>query len=253
MLVHLHEEFGERSVEHCNGMFAFCVYDSRRKRLFLARDRVGKKPLFYYRDSEKFVFASEMKSLFADGLIQRRVNKQAIRSSLMNGHVPSPDTAFMDVVQLEPGHYMIVDNDGLSIHRYWNPDYVQRSDPSLEVAKNEYIDLLKTCVKDRLISDVPVGLLLSGGIDSCSIAAMMAEEGISIPTFTLRFDERDKDEGDIAKIMAQRMGSDHQEMFLRMDMSSAVFCLCKSDNVPRLILLFGLSKLVHRTAPLTNS
>jgi len=217
VLVHLYEEYGDGFVERCNGMFAFSIYDIQRNRMLLARDRVGKKPLFYYMNDRYFVFGSELKTLFVNGDAPRRVNRAVIQDYMMFGFVHTPETAFEDVYQLEAAHYMVVEEGHIEKHCYWRPDYVHTTSRTLEDAKAEYIELLKTCVQDRLISDVPIGLLLSGGIDSCSIAAMMGEMGVDIPTFTIRFGEKDEDEGEIASLMAQKVGARHTELFVQIE------------------------------------
>jgi len=217
VLVHLYEEYGDSFIERCNGMLALCLYDARRQRLYLARDRVGKKPLFYHVNTEYFVFASELKSLFVTDAAPRRVSKSGILDYLAFGFVPTPYTAFADIYQLEPAHYMIVERGQVQKHRYWTPNYSCTVSRSLADAQAEYIELLSTCVKDRLIADVPVGLLLSGGIDSGSIAAIMAEQNISIPAFTIRFENREKDEGDVARQTVLHVGATHEEMFVQIN------------------------------------
>ena len=215
VLVHLYEEYGDNFIERCNGMFAFCIYDVRRRRLYLARDRIGKKPLFYHWNRNFFLFGSELKSLFVNDSIPRGVDQSAILDFLTFGFVPTPHTAFEGVYQLEPAHYMVVESGEIRKCKYWDPLTASDRPRSLADAQLDYVDLLKTCVRDRLISDVPVGLLLSGGIDSCSIAAMMAEENLSVPTFTIRFENQEKDEGQIARAIARHIGAAHEELFVQ--------------------------------------
>ncbi len=216
VLIHLYEEYGDSFIERCNGMFALCIYDVRRQRLYLARDRVGKKPLYYHINRDYFVFGSELKCLFVNETAPRRVKRSAILEFLTFGFINAPDTAFEEIYQLEPAHYMIVEGDRIHKQRYWIPDYAHMVRRSLEEAREHYLELLSTCVRDRLISDVPVGLLLSGGIDSCSIAAMMAEQDVSIPTFTIRFKNAEKDEGNVAALVARRLRTEHEELYVEM-------------------------------------
>jgi asparagine synthase (glutamine-hydrolysing) len=136
---------------------------------------------------------------------------------MMFGFIHAPETAFENIYQLEPAHYMVVEDAKIRKHCYWSPDYVHTIPRTLDDAKNEYIELLKSCVRDRLVSDVPIGLLLSGGIDSCSIASLMGEMGVDIPAFTIRFGEKDADEGEIASLMAKKVGAHHTELFVQME------------------------------------
>ena len=217
ILVHLYEEYGDRFIERCNGMFAIAIYDIARRRLYVARDRVGKKPLFYYATADSFWFASELKALFVNPSIPRRVYRPALFDFLTFGFVSTPDTAFEGVQQVKPAHYLVVEQGRVSEHEYWRPALRAESASPLAVAQQEYLDLLRGCVQDRLVADVPVGLLLSGGIDSCSIAVILGELRAKIPTFTIRFSERDLDEGEIARRVAEQVGAEHTELVVKMD------------------------------------
>ena len=216
VLVHLYEEYGDDFVTRCEGMFAFSIYDAPRQRMLLARDRIGKKPLFYYLNHQFFVFGSELKCLFVNDAVPREAFQPALLHYLMFGFVAAPQTAFRGVFQLEPAHYMVIEGGRARQERYWNPAalFVQPVRRSFAEAREEYLDLLRTSITDRLISDVPVGLLLSGGIDSTSIAAIMAEQNIAIPTFTIRFRDGDKDEGETARRVAERIASEHEELYV---------------------------------------
>ncbi|MBV6396433.1 MAG: Asparagine synthetase [glutamine-hydrolyzing] 1 [Anaerolineales bacterium] len=218
VMLHMYEEYGETFIERCNGMFALCIYDSARQRLYLARDRMGKKPLFYHHAADRFIFGSEIKALLAHGTIPRRVNRDGLADFLTFGFVANPATAFEGIHQLEPAHYLVVESDGRTRKReYWSLEGKRVIRRSLRDAQSEYIELLSASVQDRLISDVPVGLLLSGGIDSGSILAMMSRDNAAVPTFTIRFGDPEKDEGPVARAMANHAGSRHEELFVNTD------------------------------------
>lgn len=218
VLLHLYEEYGDAFIERCNGMFALCIYDTIRRRLYLARDRLGKKPLFYCQTADKFIFGSEIKALLVNGDIPRRVNRNAMVDFLTFGFVTTPATAFEGIYQLKPAHYLVVDVDGeIQQHSYWSLDQKRVIHRTLQDAEAEYLELLSSSVQDRLIADVPIGLLLSGGIDSSSILAMMSRVNADIPTFTIRFDDPAKDEGPIARAMSEHVGSRHEELFVQMN------------------------------------
>lgn len=219
VLVHMYEEFGDEFIKYCYGMFAFCIYDVPRQRLVLARDRVGKKPLFYSHTDHFFAFGSELKCLLSIQGVSREVNRAGIMEFLTYGYVATPNTAFESLYQLAPGHALVVEHQRMREWCYWDPIefFKAPTDRPLEDLTEEYLALLRTAIADRLISDVPVGLLLSGGIDSTSIAALLAEQNQHIPTFTVRFSEHDKDEGKIARLMADCIDSEHHELFVRAD------------------------------------
>jgi asparagine synthase (glutamine-hydrolysing) len=259
VLLHLYEEYGDAFVKRCNGMFAFCIHDTRRQRLYLARDRLGQKPLFYFYDGIRFLFASEIKSLLVGSHMPRKVNQSAILDYLTFGFVPNPSTAFEGIYQVEPAHYMIVDATGLGKHGYWHLDSRSPIERSLADAQAEYLDLLRSCIRDRLISDVPVGLLLSGGIDSCSILSMMAEVDDTLPAFTIRFRDARKDEGAVAKEMARHAGAIHKEFYVEVeDMRSILPKLAwhyeQPFNDPSAVPTYYVSRMAreHVTVVLTG-
>src|SRR5215813_12420469 len=183
-IAHLYEDEGERCVERLRGMFAFAVWDRRERRLFIARDRVGKKPLHYALAGGTLVFGSEIKSLLLHPGVKREVNLQAISDFLSFGYVPDPATAFTGVSKLPPGHTLTFKDGRISVRRYWDFDYsLDSAAPGVrepELHEEEYVErlreLIAESVKLRLLSDVPLGAFLSGGIDSSVVVAMMARE-----------------------------------------------------------------------------
>jgi asparagine synthase (glutamine-hydrolysing) len=215
VIIHAYEEYGPRCVEQFNGMFAFAIYDSKARRIFLARDRFGKKPLHYAVTSGDFLFGSELKSLLAHPTIRREIDLDALATYLMREHVPAPLTIFKRVRKLPPAHWMIYDLDQreLKIERYWRMSIA----PDLKIGEREAADLLLTelraAVQRRLVSEVPLGVFLSGGIDSSGVAALMAETVSSgkLKTFNIAFTEKSYDESSYARRVAKLLGSDHYE------------------------------------------
>lgn len=220
VIAHLAEHLSPADLAaQLDGMFAFAVWDERRQRLIVGRDRVGKKPLYYWAGGGEFVFGSEIKAVLADPRVPRRLEPRAIPAHLMFGYVPTPLTFFEDVFTLPPGHVLVAE-PGRSpvLERYWQPqvpgsDGVERLDVSLPEAARLVRSHLERAVERRLISDVSLGAFLSGGIDSSAIVGIMA--GLSekpVPTFTIGFEDRDGfDERPYARAVARRHATDHHE------------------------------------------
>jgi asparagine synthase (glutamine-hydrolysing) len=211
-------EFGVECLSRLRGMFAFAIWDARDQSLFVARDRVGKKPLHYRVDSDGISFASEAKAFFAESSFTASPNLEAISHYLTYQCVPSPFSAFEGVQKLPPGSYLLVKNGEVSVHRYWRLRYTPKRELSEADAAAELLDRLREAVRIRLVSDVPIGAFLSGGIDSSTVVALMA--GLSdspIKTYSIGFAERDYDELPYARMIAQRYGTDHHEFIVRPD------------------------------------
>jgi len=218
-ILHLYEDYDTDCVQHLRGMFAFAIWDGRKRRLLLARDRVGQKPLYYFRHQNGLVFASEIKALLEHPEVPRRVNLKAIPLYLTYGYVPAPETIFEGIYKLPPGHIMTVQDEGLEVSEYW--DLRDHHDQSILRPKKDYIkelcELLKEAVAIRLISDVPLGAFLSGGIDSTAVVAMMSElVGQPVQTFAIGFaGEPSFDELKYARLAAERYGTDHHEFVVK--------------------------------------
>jgi|WetSurMetagenome_2_1015567.scaffolds.fasta_scaffold00022_52 asparagine synthase (glutamine-hydrolysing) len=216
VIVHLFEEKREKCVEDLNGMFAFAVYDTRKNELFLARDRVGKKPLYYCRDGDEFLFASELKSILAITGRKYPLDHRSLELFFAFTFIPAPYTIFEGIRKLEPGHTITVSGD-LSIRDacYWYlPSGVNslEKNPDLASCSKGLRDLLYDSVQKRMIADVPLGAFLSGGIDSTIIVAIMAElDTKPIKTFTIRNSVKIYDESDKARAIAQKYKTDHTE------------------------------------------
>jgi asparagine synthase (glutamine-hydrolysing) len=216
MLLHLYEEHGERMVEHLRGMFAFALVDRSRRRLLLARDRVGKKPLFYHDDGKRIAFASELKALLLDPSVPRVVDEQALADYLTLQYVPSPETIWRGVRRLPPAHRLVCDGNGVRVERYWSLPVEPDEGHSEEFYRERLRALLAEAVRIRLMSDVPLGAFLSGGIDSSVVTALMTRV-VSEPvkTFSIGFEEQDVSELEHARRVAKHLGTDHHELVVR--------------------------------------
>jgi asparagine synthase (glutamine-hydrolysing) len=222
VIVYAYQQWGEASVKRLRGMFAFAIWDRPRRRLFLARDRVGKKPLFYTQSGGRFLFASELQGLTADAGVARKVNPRAIDAYLSWGYVPAPDTAFEGVFKLPPAHYLTLElkPEGAAprVERYWDIEY----EPKLKIGEREAAEALREKLTEatrlRLISDVPLGAFLSGGIDSSIVVGLMAElSDRPVKTFSIGFEEEAYNELDHARRVADLCGTDHSEFIVKPD------------------------------------
>jgi len=214
VIVHLYEEMGEDCVTRLNGMFAFALWDSNRRRLFLARDRMGIKPLFYsYEPGRRIVFGSEIKALLKAG-VGREPDYQALYDYLSLMYVPTPATAYAAVRKLPPGSWLTCSPDGVRTGQYWDiplPPEGSENHPSGDY-EEQLLDLIQAATRRHMIADVPVGALLSGGLDSTAVTAIMAAKlQIPVKTFTIGFDYESYDESAEARLVAQTLGTDHQE------------------------------------------
>ena len=222
VIAHLYEELGAGCVERLHGMFAFAVWDARRRRLVLARDRVGKKPLFYSLRDGALSFASEIRSLLQDPEITREVDHRAIDAYLTYQYVPAPESAFRAVRKLRPASTLVYEDGRVSIDRYWRLRYDDRhenADP--REIEEELREQVRRAVRRRLVSDVPVGAFLSGGTDSAAVVAAMAEVSTEpVKTFSIGFEERDWNELPRARLVAQKFSTDHRELIIKPDLIS---------------------------------
>ena len=217
VIVHLYEEFGPASVSKLSGMFAFALWDTRREQLLLARDRVGIKPLYYTNTGRALVFGSEIKSLLCDPDVERRINLRAIDRFLTYYYGPGNETPFEGIYKLEPGQYLTVSHGHVKFEHYWDLRFTSEENRrTFPEAVRDLQELLRTSVKDHLISDVPVGVLLSGGVDSTGVLRYAAEASREpLHTFTIGFSgEGFADERPYARLAAERYGTRHQEISL---------------------------------------
>jgi asparagine synthase (glutamine-hydrolysing) len=255
VIVHAYEQWGTDCVQYLRGMFAFGVWDQRRRRLFLARDRVGKKPLFYTQQGNCFLFASELQGLLADPEVRREVDTAAIDAYLTWGYVPAPATAFRGISKLPPAHWLTLDvtPEGPVVHveRYWSLAY----GPKLRLSEREAAEALREklteAVRLRMVSDVPLGAFLSGGIDSSIVVGLMA--GLSdqpVRTFSIGFEEAAYNELDHARRVAERWGTQHQEFVVQPDALAILPTLVRHYGEPyadsSAVPTFYVSQLTRR-------
>ena len=216
-IVHLYEEKGPDCIPDLDGMFAIAIWDERARRLTLARDRAGKKPLFYYRNTRLMVFASEMKAFFADPEIPMEIDPDAVPYYFIHGYVPGPDTFYREVRQLEAGTLMTVDADGRTAsRRYWRIEFPRASEVrpiDRKEAAAGLRDRLTRAVERRLVSDVPLGAFLSGGLDSTIVVGLMSRLMSSpVKTFSIGFEgDAAYDETAYARLAAKRFNTEHTE------------------------------------------
>lgn len=234
VIVHLYEEHGTKCVQHLRGMFAFAIWDVKKQILFAARDRLGKKPFCYRKTSSSFIFGSEIKAITADPEVTVSPNFSAIDSYLGRQYVPSPQTAFDGIAKLPPAHYLVCDKTGnVRIERYWSPPIAEKISAPEEEIMEELVRVLKESVRLRLISDVPLGAFLSGGIDSGGIVALMAMESAKpVKTFSIGFEEDDFNELPYARMVAEKYQTEHHEFIVRPRMTEVLPLLVKHYNEP---------------------
>jgi asparagine synthase (glutamine-hydrolysing) len=235
-IVHAYEEWGASCVERFRGMFAFAIRDERRDILFLARDRFGKKPIFYAIYDGTFVFASEMKAILADPRFSRQIDQEALAAYFMLSYIPAPLTIFKGISKLLPGHTITIERGRVQHRRYWNlvfkPDRRRREADLVDELRGR----LNEAVRIRLMSEVPLGAFLSGGIDSSAVVAFMALSGDApVNTFTIGFSGDTgsyDDERRYARMMSDRYGTRHHEFEVRPDLSGVIESIVRSFDEP---------------------
>lgn len=231
VIIHLYEEEGIECLTHLRGMFAFGLWDESQQLLFLARDRLGQKPLYYYKDDKRLLFASEIKGLLASEYIEKSIDYEALYQYLCLGYVPHPKTGFRHIKKLLPGHRLMINDAQIRMEPYWslekNSDQNERID-EME-ASERLIALLEEATRIRMVSDVPLGALLSGGMDSSAVVTMMSRCSKKIKTFTVGFEEKLYDERNEAKYLADKLGTEHYEMVVKPNIT---------DILPKLVLAY---------------
>jgi asparagine synthase (glutamine-hydrolysing) len=224
VIAHLYEDLGPECVSELHGMFAFAIWDSKRRRLFAARDRLGKKPLFYAAREGALSFASELRALLRDPEVPREIDLEAIDAYLTCMYVPAPLSAFRAVRKLPPGCTLTYDTGGITIERYWRLRYGdEMPQASTEEIHEEIRERIRGAVRRRMISDVPLGVFLSGGIDSSTVVAAMAEASPEpVRTFSIGFEEEEWNELPNARLIAERFGTDHHELVVKPDVVATI-------------------------------
>src|SRR5208282_594876 len=219
-IVHAYEEFGPDCVKELRGMFAFAIWDAKRRRLFAARDRVGIKPLYFCETGQAFHFASELKAIISDAAVPREINLPGIRKFLAFNYLPGTETLFKHIHKLPPGHFLTVEQGKVTQRQYWDLRFTQqRWQMPFDEATEELHGLLAATVRDHMIADVPVGILSSGGVDSSAILNFAIHAtGKKIKTFTVGFDGNQVvDERPYARMSAERFGTEHYETSISED------------------------------------
>ncbi|MGA3067880.1 MAG: asparagine synthase (glutamine-hydrolyzing), partial [Tepidisphaeraceae bacterium] len=215
VIVHAYEQWGDDCVPRFWGMFAFAIWDVRRRRMLLARDRFGKKPLNYLHRGQNLVVASEIPAILESGLSSRTADLDALAFFWQLEYIPAPDSAFTDIKKLPAGHSMVFEDGKLRITRYYPPQHIAPFTGSYEQAKDKLRDLLEDATRRRLVSDVPLGVALSGGIDSANVVAAARKLTTGrLVTVTVRphTEKSEHDEGDFARATALALGTEHHEI-----------------------------------------
>jgi asparagine synthase (glutamine-hydrolysing) len=244
VIIHAYEQWGADCLQRFIGMFAFAIWDSRRRSVLLARDRMGEKPLYYWSKGTHFAFSSEMKGLLALPSMSRELNLGALQSYLSYEYVPSPESIFTGIQKLPAGHYLKIQLDGSACGRqtadwhpcqYWDVHFqpTEMGSRSIDDYAHELRALLKKAVARCLISDVPLGLFLSGGLDSSSILALMTEVSSEQPkTFSIGFEEKTFSELDYARLVAHHFNCDHHVEILKPDANDLIQILADILDEP---------------------
>lgn len=235
VLVHLYEEEGERMPEFLNGMFAFAIWDARKRELFLARDRFGEKPLYYSFSvsGTRFCFGSELKALRALPKWDQPVNQRAIKDFLAHCYIPDPNTIYEDVFRLKPGHSLTIGTHCHRTRRYWTPDFGVEDSAGLETRIEELRALASDAVSMRMVSDVPLGAFLSGGVDSSGVVAYMSRSAHErVKTFSIGFSSEEFDELRFARLVADQYQTDHYEQVVTPDIHEVLDTLVTHYDEP---------------------
>ena len=255
VIIHAYEEWGVESVHKFNGMFAFALWDAKDNSLWVVRDRLGIKPLYYYWNCHVFLCSSEIKPLLKTGFLKAERNERVLDSYLSLGYVPAPETMFKGIRKLRPGHFLHIQGRHLDEKKYWDFANVEPTSMSFEKAKLRIADLLKDSVRKRLMSDVPLGVFLSGGLDSSGVVAMMCDlVNEPINTFTVGYDNEPRvSEENYAKIVAEKFGTQHHVFQLEPDdFFSSMKTLVRYAEEPIVesaaIALYHIAKLARNKA-----
>ena len=219
VILHLYEKYGADCLKYLRGMFAIAIWDDVEKTLFIARDRVGQKPLLYsHQTNGDLIFGSEFQAMLKHPDISREVDYDAIDSYMSYSCIPSPQTAFKQIRKLEPGHWLRWKDGEIESKRYWLPNFSNKIKISQEDAEVETLKVLREATKMRMISEVPLGAFLSGGVDSSAIVALMAQESEKpVRTFSIGFEEQDFSELKYAKQVAKHVGAEYNEFIVKPD------------------------------------
>ncbi len=230
MILALYQQEGEACLEKLNGMFAFALWDKQQQKLFIARDRIGKKPLYYFQQGDRFAFASEIKSLLTLPDIPREIRLDAVYDFFAYQYIPDPKSIFKHIHKLPPGHYMTVSTQGIEIQKYWDISFENVSSDSEAQLTDQLLNIATRCTKRRMISDVPLGAFLSGGLDSSGVVAMMAKNSDApVKTCSIGFDEKKFNETEFAQAVADQYKTEHHEFTVHQNVK---------DNLEKMVRYF---------------
>lgn len=230
VILALYEKMGTDCLKEINGMFAFAIWDKTTESLFIARDRIGKKPLYYYPTENDVVFASELKAILTLDSIPREIRLDALHDFFAYQYVPDPKTIFKGIFKLEPGHFLTVNADGITKQQYWDISFKEQSLQTEEEIKHGLQDVINRCTRSRMVSDVPLGAFLSGGVDSSGIVATMAKiSKTPITTCSIGFDANQFNETEFALEVAEQYQTNHHEFTVHQNIE---------DNLEHIVRFF---------------
>jgi asparagine synthase (glutamine-hydrolysing) len=233
VLLTLFEQRGVDCLDALNGMFAIAIWDNKARQMFLARDRLGKKPLYYYRHSGHFAFASEIKALLPAPFVRTELRPDAVKDFFAYQYVPDPKTIYRNMQKLRPGHWLITNGDELEEHKYWDVSFASPSTASQEELQAGLYDLIDDAVRLRMVSDVPLGAFLSGGVDSSAVVGLMAGHADHpVTTCSIGFDSKRFDEVEWARKVAGLFKTDHHEFTVRENVAGNIAGIARYFDEP---------------------
>lgn len=233
VLLALFEQEGFRCLDKLNGMFAIAIWDTQARELFLARDRLGKKPLYYYQHGEHFAFASEVKALLPLPQFERKIRYDAVKDFFAYQYVPDPKTIYQNLHKLPPGYWLKTDGKKIQIQQYWDVSFVPLAGRSQQQIEQGLYQLIDDAVRLRMISDVPLGAFLSGGVDSSAIVGLMAAHSAHpVTTCSIGFDSKRFDEVEFARMVANKFKTDHHEFTVRDNVAGNLSAIARYFDEP---------------------
>lgn len=252
VILALYKKEGVECIHRLNGMFAFALWDKQQGQLFIARDRLGKKPLYYFSKDGRFAFASEIKAILALDNIPREIRLDAVHDFFAYQYIPDPKSIFKDIHKLPPAHFMVITKEGITQHEYWDLSFKQTSTDSIEHNKEELLSLLEETTRQRMISDVPLGAFLSGGVDSSGVVALMAKNSEKpVKTCTIGFKDKSFNETEFAEVIAKKYKTEHHEFVVdstvKERLSHIVSFFDEPFADPSLVPTYFVSELARKT------
>lgn len=251
VILALYQKYGEQCLDKLNGMFAFAIWDKAAQSLFIARDRLGKKPLYYFSHNGRFAFASEIKAILTLNDIPKDIRLDAVHDFFAYQYIPDPKSIFTHIHKLPPAHYLKLDSNGFSIHEYWDVSFKQVNQGTEQDHAQQLKSLLEKVTRQRMISDVPLGAFLSGGVDSSGVVAMMAETSDApVKTCTIGFDDEKFNEADFAREIAEKYQTEHHEFTVKQnvaqDLEHIVSFFDEPFADPSLVPTYYVSELARK-------